>query len=166
LSELETQSTAGAVGLPMVKLVVGYDAGSRRVMKRVYANLGGTTTAPNWVLQNDVRFVYVGWHMIAEPRRGTEARLPDGRVGCPAGVRIRAEHPKQHELKGNATDAPAGGGVNPPPFLRRSWLWGKTSPAPPQPPWETSANSEPEAADCEPQYDRPASHQRHEVRCR
>jgi hypothetical protein len=125
LRELETQSTAGAVGLPMVKLVFGYDAGSRRVMKRVYANLGGTTTAPNWVLQNDVRFVYVGWHMIAEPRRGTEARLPDGRGGCPAGVRMRAEHPKQHELKGNATDAPAGGGVNPPLFLRRSWLWGE-----------------------------------------
>jgi RHS repeat-associated protein len=96
LSELETKATAGAVGLPMVKLVFGYDAGSRRVMKRVYANLGGTTTAPIWVLQNDVRFVYVGWHMIAEV-----------------------------EIKGTATDAPAGGGVNPPPFLRRSWLWGE-----------------------------------------
>jgi len=96
LSELETKATAGAVGLPMVKLVFGYDAGSRRVMKRVYANLGGTTTAPNWVLQNDVRFVYVGWHMIAEV-----------------------------EIKGTASDAPAGGGANPPPFLRRSWLWGE-----------------------------------------
>jgi RHS repeat-associated protein len=96
LSELETKATAGAVGLPMVKLVFGYDAGSRRVMKRVYANLGGTTTAPIWVLQNDVRFVYVGWHMIAEV-----------------------------EIKGSATDAPAGGGANPPPFLRRSWLWGE-----------------------------------------
>jgi RHS repeat-associated protein len=125
LSELETQSTAGAVGLPMVKLVFGYDAGSRRVMKRVYANLGGTTTAPIWVLQNDVRFVYVGWHMIGEPSRGTEARQPDDCVGCPAGVRMRAEHPKQLEIKGNATDAPAGGGANPPPFLRRSWLWGE-----------------------------------------
>ncbi len=96
LSELETKATAGAVGLPMVKLVFGYDAGSRRVMKRVYANLGGTTTAPIWVLQNDVRFVYVGWHMIAEV-----------------------------EIKGTASDAPAGGGANPPPFLRRSWLWGE-----------------------------------------
>ena len=96
LSELETKSTAGAVGLPMVKLVFGYDAGSRRVMKRGYANVGGTTTAPIWVLQNDVRFVYVGWHMIAEV-----------------------------EIKGTASDAPAGGGANPPPFLRRSWLWGE-----------------------------------------
>ena len=125
LSELETKSTAGAVGVPMVKLVFGYDAGSRRVMKRVYANLGGTTTAPIWVLQNDVRFVYVGWHMIGEPSRGTEARQPDDCVGCPAGVRMRAEHPKQLEIKGTASDAPAGGGANPPPFLRRSWLWGE-----------------------------------------
>jgi len=125
LSELETQATAGAVGLPMVKLVFGYDAGSRRVMKRVYANLGGTTTAPIWVLQNDMRFVYVDWHMIGEPNRGTEARQPDDCVGCPAGVRMRAEHPKQLEINGTASDAPAGGGANPPPFLRRSWLWGE-----------------------------------------
>ena len=63
--------------------------------------------------------------MIAEPSRGTEARQPDDCVGCPAGVRARAERPKQLEINGAASDAPAGGGANPPPFLRRSWLWGE-----------------------------------------
>ena len=66
--------------------------------------------------------------MIAEmePSRGTEARQPADAGGCPAGVRQRAELPKQHQPPGQCVgDTPLGEGAWGKPFVRRSYLWGE-----------------------------------------
>ena len=81
-----------------------------------------------WTLQSDTRIVYHGWNMIAEmePSRGTEVRQPADAGGCPAGVRQRAELPKQHQPPGQSVgDTPLGEGAWGKSFVRRSYLWGE-----------------------------------------
>jgi RHS repeat-associated protein len=79
------------------RLEFGYDGQSRRVVKRVLVK---TSEASQWSLRQERRFLYDGWNMIAESSRGTEARWTDGTVGCPGGVRARAECPNQNRLIG------------------------------------------------------------------
>jgi len=98
---------------------------SHRVTERVYSG-AGTGANITWTLQSDVRFVYHGWNLMAESNRGTEVRKPVLRQhDCPAGVRTRAERPKQIEMLPTAADAPRRTLVQAQiPYLRRSYMWG------------------------------------------
>ena len=88
----------------------------------------GTGTGTNivWTLQSDVRFVYHRWNLMAESNRGTEVRTPVLRQqDCPAGVRTRAERPKQIEMIPTAADAPRRTLVQAQmPYVRRTYMWG------------------------------------------
>lgn len=63
LVAMETRAAAVAAGVPKQKLEFTYDAGSRRVAKKVFA---WNATIGLWEPTQDTRFLYDGWNLVAE----------------------------------------------------------------------------------------------------
>ena len=63
LMSMTTTSTAVAAGAPNLRLDYVYDGFGRRVMKRVSRR---NTAVTAWVLEEEMRFIYEGWNLLAE----------------------------------------------------------------------------------------------------
>lgn len=110
LMSMTTTSTAVAAGAPNLLLDYAYDGFGRRVKKQVWKRIG-----TNWVLEEELRFVYEGWNLLAEVstlKPGAAAMFRQNPISLTAlGVQPLRTYLWGEDLSGTETGAGGVGGL-------------------------------------------------------